>query len=230
MNMKTIIKPLLTVAFICFLAIFTNAQSIATKTNPGSTVLTETIKFHYGGELRTHKLSFNVSDYNYYKKLGKKEFEPDYAIYAREASGHAYIETMAKSLATEAKKLGLEGTDLVEYLVAFVQEGIPYVTDPDNGGYDYPRFPIETIVDGKGDCEDKAALLASILNVYGYDAVLLSPPGHMAVGIRCEDCEEGTYELDGNKYIYVETTVKGWPIGIVPPQFESYGEIEVYKP
>lgn len=228
--MKTSTKPLLTVVSICFLTLFANAQSIATKTNPSPSILTETIKFHYGGELRTQKLSFNANDYNYYKKLGKHEFEPDYAIYAREASGHVYIQKMAKVLRDEADKLDLTGIELVEYLVAFVQEGIPYTDDPENGGYDYPRFPIETIIDGKGDCEDKAALLAAILNVYGYEAVLLSPPGHMAVGIRCEECDEGTYELDGIKYIYVETTVEGWPIGIVPPQFEKYAEMEVYKP
>jgi transglutaminase-like putative cysteine protease len=227
MNMKTIIKPILTVVCICFLTLFANAQS-STSTN--ASIITETIRFHYGGQLHTEKLSFNTSDYNFYRKLGKHEFEPDYAIYAREASGHAYIEKLAKVLDVDVKKLGLKGLDVVEYLVAFVQEGIPYTADPENGGYDYPRFPIETIIDGKGDCEDKAALLAALLNQYGYDAILLSPPGHMAVGIRCEECDKGTYELDGNKYIYVETTVAGWPIGQVPPQFETCAEMEAYKP
>ena len=95
--MKTIIKPLLTVVCICFLTVFANAQSTAIKTNYSSSVITETIKFYYGGKLRTHKLSFNASDYNYYKRLGKKEFEPDYAIYSRESSTHAYIEKMARN-------------------------------------------------------------------------------------------------------------------------------------
>ena len=48
---------------------------------------------------------------------------------------------------------------------------------------EYPRYPIETLVDNEGDCEDTAILTASLLNLMGYDAVLLDVPEHMAVGI-----------------------------------------------
>jgi len=73
-------------------------------------------------------------------------------------------------------------------------------------------------------------LLVSLLNTIGFDAIMISPPGHMAAAIWCENCDEGTYELNGKKYVYIETTVSGWPIGKVPPQFANYNELDVYGP
>jgi hypothetical protein len=227
--MKTIIKPVLAGLYICLSGILVHAQSLATKSTGASTI-TENVKFNYGGYQFTDELVFKTSDYNYYKKLGKREFEPNYAKFATENEDHAYIKNLSKTLDVDAKKLGLKGMDLVEYLTAFAQQAVPYATDPENDGFDYPRYPIETLVDGKGDCEDKAALLVALLNEHGFNAILLSPPGHMAVGIECENCDEGVYELNGKKYVYVETSVKGWPIGKVPSQFAAENVMDAYKP
>ena len=56
-----------------------------------------------------------------------------------------------------------------------------YVSD---GGRDYWQFPAETIHSGTGDCEDMALLLTSICRALGYDAVLITVPGHVASAVR----------------------------------------------
>ncbi|HOI58543.1 MULTISPECIES: hypothetical protein [unclassified Methanoculleus] len=113
-------------------------------------------------------------------------------------------------------------------LVFFVQQ-IPYA--PDNstasytegvlprharhvkGGVEYPRYPVETLVDGKGDCEDAAILMAGLLDVLDYDAVLLRYPDHMAIGIRMEGFNPyyakytpRYFVHEGKHYYYLEGT------------------------
>jgi hypothetical protein len=66
-----------------------------------------------------------------------------------------------------------------------------------------PKFPVETVVDGSGDCDDKSLLLAGVLSREGYRVALLlfGPESHMAVGIA-----DGTKGYDETGYIYLETT------------------------
>jgi len=49
----------------------------------------------------------------------------------------------------------------IENALAFVQKSVSYQLDP--AGSEYPRYPVETLVDGVGDCEDSAILYASIV-------------------------------------------------------------------
>jgi hypothetical protein len=70
---------------------------------------------------------------------------------------------------------------------------LEYTSDLVTEGYDeYPRYPIETLVDKGGDCEDTAILAASIIRGMGYGVVLLvfpktaDSPGHCAVGVAGE--------------------------------------------
>ena len=69
-------------------------------------------------------------------------------------------------------------------MTVFVQS-LPYNTK--SGVLDSPpRFPVETFVDGTGNCEDKSVLLPGLLSREGYDVVLFLflPEHHIALGIR----------------------------------------------
>lgn len=211
------------------LTISLQAQTASATRTSGTNIIKRKVEFRYGGYIFTDELSFRSTDYYYYKRLGKKQLVPQYQDLLTENSNHAYFAELAAKLEEDAETAGYTGQELVEYLTAFVQ-AIPYKEDPENDGYDYPRYPIETIVDGGGDCEDKSALLVSLLNSFGFDAIMISPPGHMAAAVHCPDCEEGTYEVSGKKYVYIETTMNGWQIGMVPPQFAGYNELDVYGP
>lgn len=93
----------------------------------------------------------------------------------------------------------------------FVQT-IEYVPDSVSKGVDeYVRFPIETLSDGTGDCEDKTILLAAIFEEAHIDYVLFSLPDHLALGAK----------IDGGDYKYLETTYPSWEIGQIPTQFNG---------
>jgi hypothetical protein len=105
-------------------------------------------------------------------------------------------------------KKNLDSDRYVEVITAFVQ-AIPYEHHP-NGTP--PKFPVETVAEGTGDCDDKSLLLAALLSQAGYDVALLDfvNDSHMAVGIAGD---HNTFGSTG--YIYIETTEVGF-IGSVP--------------
>lgn len=110
----------------------------------------------------------------------------------------------------------------INLALSFVQS-LPYAYDSDSKEEsEYVRYPIETLVDGCGDCEDKVALLASILHEMEVDFILLILPEHMAIGVHCEVLEPNNYLLFRNKkYYFMETTTPNWKIGQIPEDYYS---------
>lgn len=151
------------------------------------------------------------------------------AEYVSHAQQEGFADELAGILAEEAETNGFTGKRTqVEFIVDFVQN-LPYVPDDVSKGFDdYTKFITETITEAGGDCEDTSIMLAAVLQAepFGYDTVLIQPPGHMAVGIYGNADMPGYYwEYDGRKYYYVETTGTGWGIGDIP---ETYKDTEAY--
>ncbi|MCK9579315.1 MAG: hypothetical protein M0Q92_02550 [Methanoregula sp.] len=103
------------------------------------------------------------------------------------------------------------GDEYLELLTVFVQS-IPYDNESAANPDTLSRFPVETIVDGIGDCDDKSVLLAGLLSREGYNVSLLLfiPEHHMALGVK-SDC----MQYGDTGYTYVETTGVSF-IGDVP--------------
>jgi hypothetical protein len=112
-------------------------------------------------------------------------------------------------------------------ILMFVQSSILYSNDLDTTGYqDWARYPIETLMEGTGDCEDVAILCASIIARLGFQTVLLVYPSHVALGVAGADRLKGDYIKDshtGKRYFYGEATSNGWHLGEIP---KSYNGIE----
>ena len=104
---------------------------------------------------------------------------------------------------------------------------------------EYPKYPIETLMDGSGDCEDLSFLLASILQAWRKnDSVnfsLILFDNHVAVGWSVKLFDEMSkeevtnyftglklpyatyyYTENNRKYFYVETTNDDFEIGEKP--------------
>lgn len=194
------------------------AQYYTSNTITSNTSVNRYMEWVYGGYRFALNIPLKTSAYNYYKALSKRH--SNYASYAKEHEGYRYLSQVATKLKVDADELGYKGWRLAEYLTAFVQQNITYTKDPYNYGYDYPKFPIETLVEKKGDCEDSAILLVTLLKLFGFDALLIQVPGHMAVGIACSNCST-YYNFEGEKYAYIETTNPRWEIGSIPPEYKK---------
>lgn len=142
------------------------------------------------------------------------------------------VRRCARELSRGATDLGLPYLDTVAFVLAFLREAFPYATDEATHGVpEYPSFPIETLVEGRGDCEDHAILCAALLLAMGFDVVLFhldldGPADHLAVGVAADaqpalDARRWL-EHDGRRYYYAEATPEGaWRLGEIPPEFAA---------
>lgn len=145
-----------------------------------------------------------------------------YPSYVKEDPGYELTARLAAAFERRAIEENLSEWEKINMVIDFVQS-MRYQAEEG----EYPKYPIETLHDGGGDCEDTSILLAAILDRMGIDCVLLSPPGHMAVGLSITGLTGRHYLYAGKKYFYVETTGHNWEVGTIPPAYE--GEAKVYE-
>ena len=118
---------------------------------------------------------------------------------------------------TEDAARPISRTARLERAVEFVRS-LKYTTDIASKGVpDYVRTTEETLVDGRGDCEDLAYLLIGILPhpPFEYQTAVVILPGHMLVGVHVDDLPAAyadTPTLPGDRYIAIEG-VTSRPIG-----------------
>jgi hypothetical protein len=99
---------------------------------------------------------------------------------------------------------------------------IPYAeSDPQ-------KYPVETILENKGDCDLFTIVAASIMKAGGLDVVLLllEAQNHMLLGVHLPESPKDArstvyfYRYEGTKYYIAETTggnwEKGWRVGECP--------------
>ena len=159
--------------------------------------------------------------YDYYRAKPRPPTN-DYTVYVTDPRDTAYTDELARRLQEEAHKRGFDENDAVHFAASFVQK-LPYALDIETTGYDeYPRYPIETLVDEGGDCEDTSILLAKLLNTMGYDVVLVDLTTHIAVGVLEGQGFCGTYyRHNGKRYFYLETTGEAGRAGVVPSEYRT---------
>ena len=181
--------------------------------------ITRTYTWTYNRDVNTITLQIPEGHYNYYKNQSHTR---NYSSYALSDYDRQLLSSMIEGFKQQAEKNGYSDYDSVMNVISFVQS-MPYTSDSVTTGYDeYPRFPIETLVDGGGDCEDSAILAAALLSEMNYGTVLIVLPGHMALGVKGSDTLPGSYfTYNGSRYYYVETTASGWGVGDLPPQYEG---------
>lgn len=177
------------------------------------------------GVERTVTIKVPEALYNYYS--GKERFTTtDYRGYVVHPYDDAYMAVLVREFAVIQVEEGLTDEERLKLMISFIQD-MDYVADPASAGQgDYPKYPVETLVDGGGDCEDTSILMASLLESIGYNVSLLLLPNHMAVGLEVNST--GIHWTVNNvTYYYLETTASGWDIGKVPNEF-SYEATEVF--
>lgn len=178
---------------------------------------TKEFVWYYNGI--NHSFIYNGSNelYDYY--LNKNHSRVDYNQYALSEYDRWAVKELADYFKEYGRHLNHTEEQITANVISFVQS-INYTTDFETKGVeDYPRYPIETLAEGTGDCEDTVILAAAILEELGYDSVLILLPEHMALGIRDTGNYSGQYyEYDGQRYYYVETTSYGHNVGFVPEE------------
>ena len=111
--------------------------------------------------------------------------------------------------------------DYVNFVTAFVQICIEYDYDESNLLGEYWRYPLETLCDGKGDCEDTSILLAALIDAKGLNGGVILVPGHAMCAIASSDLTN-SYENQRHSSVYDRYF---YPIETTYNSFYTIGEI-----
>ncbi len=176
-------------------------------------VITRNFTWSYAGE--TYAMSVVVPQlmYDYYSSKERYQTS-DYRGYILQPYDDEYLGVLVKEFDKIAALNNMTKDDEFGVVISFVQS-LHYITDETTGFDEYPKFPVETLVDDGGDCEDTSILLAHLLEEMDISVALLTLPGHMAVGVDV-NASGAHWDIDNHTYYYVETTAVGWEIGKIP--------------
>ena len=164
-------------------------------------------------------ISIDSEMYRYYRGLGRYYGADEYQNYVNDANNKKIAAELVSAIRSASNSGAQSDAAVVREIAKFVQDTITYQYDLDTTGEDeYPRYPIETLYERQGDCEDTSILMAALLKESGYEVGFLHLPGHLAVVLRTADDYTGGayYEIDGHRYLYIESTASGWNIGDIP--------------
>jgi hypothetical protein len=119
------------------------------------------------------------------------------------------LSSVALDINTIAKANNYDALDVIGAVLSFLQTGVEYESVPMRkqdrtiGGF-YP--PLVTIVEGRGDCDSKTALMASIL--LNWDKAKLigaGIPNHYLIGVLRTPAKGDAYvEYEGLHYVLME--------------------------
>jgi len=169
-----------------------------------------TVQWVSKGLSRTTEFGIPEDKYFYYRN---KQRIPSYEQWGVYATPHdPVIQTIAQDVADTSLTTG----EYPIYAAINFVESMTYQYDIEfNSNPEYPKYPIETIVDGRGDCEDTSFLMASVLKSLGIDTIILLFSDHAAVGVACDGCTGTSYIYKGKNYFFLETTgyEDNWELG-----------------
>jgi len=207
-------------------------------------VASREFRWTYAGKQYSLGLTVPRDLYLYYTSMEHTIPYEDWAVLASDPLSRPYLRSLLNKLLAMARSEGFDEIQTIEFLAAFVQS-IPYSLEKDviMAEGEYPRYPIETLLDFAGDCEDHAILLATLYMEMGYNVTLIIiwgkpgfAAGHMGVGIALESGKGLRWEVNGTTYYYIDATQPGYLLGqpLLPeyldyehpiflfPKFENY--------
>lgn len=209
--------------------------ALTATTVPSDSILTRDYSWVFKDVTYLWSMELPESLYLYYKDRGRPPTR-FWSIYVTHPTDDRYIDGLANELSEAARQAGFTRSETAQFVADFIQS-LPYTSDNVTTGYDeYPRYPMETLVDNGGDCEDTSILAGAVLKSMGYEVALVRLPGHMAMTILGDESFSGVhYQVEAGhrwapgKYYYLETTGEGWAIGEVPTEFANKSaENELY--
>jgi len=147
------------------------------------------------------------------------------------------IQDLTFKLLEIADQNNYNNSETINLILSFVQKNIDYKEDIESkNAEEYWKFPIETLVEKNGDCEDSSILFQSIIKNTNYDVIMLfyvidDETGHLASGVCINENIAGNIiEYKNKNYYYCETTSKGFVIGDKPDDIPDEPEMIIDIP
>jgi len=197
-----------------------------------------TFTWHSHGETWTWKIAVPQSLHAYYDA---KWYRPvcydvgpcNWYVYVTDPDDDPFIETLSENLLGAIAAFYNDSPSayygFLQFALDFVTGAIPYTLD--SLPNEWPRYPLETLVEVVGDCEDTAILYCSIVRPQVQTTHLLFFPTHVASAVPVDwsfvdsrDYTVGYYEYQGAYYAFCETTGDPpgyWRVGELPDSLRA---------
>jgi hypothetical protein len=197
---------------------------------------------HYSGHIGSDKIirNFYIDDYTHYLKLDHTNRNPEtYCLSDKLESILQEIIDESNEKMQEREERNSTNIELVWSCLDFVQ-GIPWTNDSlTRNNTDYWQYPVETLFDYGGDCEDHAILFASLVKFLDIKVILIGADvadenliknGHMMAGVWFNESNfylgDEVQPYMGKDYYICETTPSSSIIGDHP--WEIYNMVKIW--
>lgn len=179
------------------------------------------------------ELPIPIDVLSYYEKVKRPLWVGDYSYFSKfidaNDSGIQQLSMGLKGAIEKQKKSPKPWTyyQQIMFVVKMVQN-IRYTDDKLTGFDDYAKYPMQTISDGTGDCEDLAILAAALLHKMDFDVKLVhldredSKIAHLGIAVWGDSKAIGTsWGQKGKRYFYIETTDNEFEFGEMPDEWKG---------
>lgn len=212
--------------------------------------VTKEMSWSYDGHAYTTTVTYDISEYTKYAQFNGASYTARSSfddltsfIVVNDVVTDITDDLASKYTATYSAEASGQG--YAEFILAFVQCVFSYEYDNYLYGPDeYYAFPMETIQNQGGDCEDTSILAAALFKSAGYSAGVFLIPGHCIAAVALDSYTAGsvasgyssqvalfsyTY-TDGKTYYGCETTLDEnlYGIGWISRTYSIDSDGEVY--
>jgi hypothetical protein len=192
------------------------------------TTLNTELKFSYVFKYQTWQFKWDIAiplkEYLYYTEKTRISDSSKYTAMITDNHADSLIGILVQKIKDASLNYNLKKTDTVDMVGAFVQSLIYGNQDIATPYNDRPLYPIETLFEQGGDCEDTSILAAALLQRLEYNQVffVFSQPKHVALGV---DIPAPLYvigwEYQAKRYVYLETTGDNYLSGTAPSVYTT---------
>lgn len=156
-----------------------------------------------------------------------RDFKSNIIELTESCKNNTKVHKVLQYIFEKSKEAGLGELDKMQFILDFAQ--IPNISyEYDNKceeigcPREYARYPDETMFDGRGDCDCKAALAAILFREAGYKTAYLTTSSHAAIAVAFKNksasdlvsmADQSLVTKDGYMYFFCETTGDGFKIG-----------------
>ena len=181
-------------------------------------------------------ISIKWSDYMYYahKDLNSRTGQQNQAFIQKFViPSDDVIQQIAKNV--EENTSGLTKLQRAQYALNMIQMMVSYQYDIDRKGQrDYFGYAVETLYEGRGDCDDSAILYANVMKALGYPTALCwltysAGSAHLCAMVAVPGADGYGLTINGTNYYFAEATddkgnnmFKRRDIGDKPNGFSSW--------
>ena len=180
----------------------------------------------YAGKTYTIDVDLLYSDvcrYGYSSPYGdfRGTIETTEYISHYHTAGDPYLVSIVEDLMAMGEGMGR--TEFAQFVLSFVQT-IPYKTDASTtGSNEFWKYPLETLWDYGGDCEDSSILYGTLMGIAGYDVAFILFQDHAMSAVEV-DASGYKVVIDGESYYMCETTSER-DIGWTAPGYRPYNAL-----